>query len=115
MPNAGMKRIIIVLALLGLGGCSIPMAMQGNFSNTPETFQGSGTANGMGDAQFRIYSTLGRDCSAVAKGIHAGTGIFTCTNGESGDFTFVGNNSAGQGQGVLAGRPFTFTYVVVGN
>lgn len=100
------------LGALALSACSMTLPVRGQVQNSDELFTGSATGYMDGGGNLTIVSSKG----ATYKGNFVyvtrrnGEGIFTCTDGRTGPFTFVSTGTSGTGYGDLGGQRFTFTF-----
>ncbi len=107
-----MSKVLGVVALLGLGACSMTLPVQGALEDGTETFSGSATGYSDGGGTLTLTTTKGRSCSGkfVYVTRREGEGTFTCNDGQSGPFSFVSTGTSGTGTGRIGGKPFTFTF-----
>lgn len=109
-----MRRMVILLSLLGLAGCSMTQPVQGSMNNGKEPFLGEATGYLTGNGQLTITTEGGVNCAGkfqyTSSGA-SGTGTFNCDDGRSGNFRFTSNGVQGQGFGKTSkGEPFRFTF-----
>ncbi|MER9070074.1 hypothetical protein NKH84_26490 [Mesorhizobium sp. M0902] len=88
------------------------LPVKGQSSDGSETFTGSATGQIDGAGTLSIVSSKGRTCKGDFVYItnREGSGTFTCSDGQSGPFTFVSTGTRGTGSGTLGGKPFTFSF-----
>ncbi|PRH86560.1 hypothetical protein C5L14_14595 [Labrys okinawensis] len=77
-----------------------------------ETFTGSATGYADGGGTLQIKSNKGLPCTGnfVYETPRKGSGVFNCSNGQSGPFEFASTGTRGTGTGTIGGKPFTFTF-----
>jgi hypothetical protein len=107
-----MRVAIFLLSALALSGCSMTLPVQGQSTDGLETFTGNATGYADGSGTLSIASNKGLSCSGnfVYVTGRTGSGTFTCSNGQSGPFTFVSTGTLGSGSGKIGDRTFTFTF-----
>jgi len=107
-----MKMIAIVIMATALTGCSMTLPVRGLIQNSNETFTGTATGYTDGSGDLTLVSNMGATCTGnfVYVTRRNGEGVFQCSDGRSGPFTFVSTGSRGTGQGDLGGDRFTFTF-----
>jgi hypothetical protein len=86
--------------------------VRGVVQNSDETFTGKATGYVGGSGNLTIMSSKGATCSGdfVYVTRRQGEGVFQCSDGRSGPFTFASTGSSGVGNGSLGGEIFTFTF-----
>ena len=104
--------IATAVAALALAGCSMTLPVRGIVQNSDETFTGSATGYMGGSGDLTIVSNKGVSCTGdfVYVTSRTGEGVFQCSDGRSGPFSFVSTGSRGTGFGDLGGERFTFTF-----
>ena len=107
-----MNRIATVIMASSLAACSMTLPVKGLVQNTDETFTGTATGYMGGSGDLTIVSNKGTTCTGnfVYVTSRNGEGVFQCSDGRSGPFTFVSTGSRGTGHGDLGGDRFTFTF-----
>jgi hypothetical protein len=109
-----MKRRPIVLSAAAslLAGCTATADVRGVVQNSNETFTGTATGYMDGSGTLTITSSKGTHCTGnfVYATSRNGEGVFQCSDGRSGPFTFVSTGRRGTGHGTLGGQTFTFTF-----
>lgn len=107
-----MRTVLVLAGALALAGCSMTLPVRGTVSGGKETFTGSATGYLSGSGTLSVVTTEGASCSGdfVYVTSREGEGVFTCSDGRSGPFSFVSTGSRGTGKGNLDGQPFTFTF-----
>lgn len=108
-----MKNFLSIgAACLVLTACSMTLPVTGQTENGSETFSGKATGYADGGGTLSLESSKGRSCSGnfVYVTGRRGEGTFTCTNGQSGSFSFVSTGTRGTGTGKIGSEPFTFTF-----
>lgn len=108
-----MKRAIApVLAAALLSGCGMTLPLRGQTETGGETFTGKATGYADGGGTLELTSSKGRNCSGTFVYVTSrnGEGTFTCSNGQSGSFSFVSTGTRGTGTGAIGGERFTFTF-----
>lgn len=112
-----MWRIIASLAaslaaMIFLTACSMTLPVQGVIPDTSETITGKATGYTNGSGTLNIATSKGTTCSGnfVYVTQRQGEGVFNCSDGRSGPFSFVSTGSNGTGHGNFGGKPFTFTF-----
>lgn len=108
-----MRNLLVVVAsCAALGGCAMTLAVKGQTADGSETFTGSATGYADGGGNLTIRSNRGRTCKGdfVYVTNREGSGTFTCSDGNSGPFTFVSTGTRGTGTGTIGGKAFTFTF-----
>ncbi len=108
-----MKRLLMIVALsAALSSCAMTLPVKGQSESGEELFSGKATGGIDGSGTLNITSTKGRSCqgSFVYTTQRRGEGTFTCTNGQSGAFSFVSTGTKGTGTGTIGGTKFTFTF-----
>ncbi len=88
------------------------LPVKGQMASGGETFTGTATGYSDGGGTLTIVSNRGRTCSGnfVYVTSRNGEGVFQCSDGQSGPFTFVSTGVRGTGTGEIGGRLFTFTF-----
>ncbi len=111
MERSSFKFALLALVLLSTA-CSVTAPVSGRATDGSETFIGSATGYLDGSGDFLMSSENGISCSGgfVYLSRRDGEGVLTCTDGRSGSFTFVSTGQRGTGRGVLAEKPFIFTF-----
>lgn len=107
-----MQSFKISALALGLTACAGQVS--GVVSGTGETFTGTAVA-GMGrGGTVKIVSNRGVTCQGdyLFAEERSGQGIFQCSDGRSGPFSFVSTGMQGLGSGTLDGRSFTFRFSI---
>lgn len=107
-----MRLTITIVTALGLTGCGLTLPVQGTVSGTGETFTGTATGQLDGAGTLNIASNRGTTCQGdfVYTTGRRGEGVFRCSDGSTGPFSFVSTGTRGTGSGTLGGRSFTFTF-----
>lgn len=107
-----MKTTGFLALALVLSGCSMTLPVSGQMQSGDESFTGTATGYSDGGGNLRIVSSRGRTCDGnfVYVTGRNGEGVFTCSDGQSGPFTFVSTGTRGTGTGTIGGKPFTFTF-----
>lgn len=95
-----------------LAACSMTLPVQGVIPATSETITGQATGYANGSGTLKIATSNGTTCSGnfVYVTQRQGEGVFNCSDGRSGPFSFVSTGSNGTGHGNFGGKPFTFTF-----
>lgn len=90
-------RIVLLLALFALHGCSMTLPVRGQVQNSTETFSGTATGYMDGGGSLNIVSSKGAVCTGnfVYTTSRQGQGVFNCDDGRSGPFQFVSTGSRG--------------------
>lgn len=108
-----MKKILgpLIFALM-LSGCAMTLPLSGQTENGDETFTGKATGYMDGGGNLELSSSKGMKCNGTFVYVTSrnGEGTFTCSNGQSGSFTFVSTGTRGTGKGTIGSRRFTFTF-----
>ncbi|MCK5374146.1 MAG: hypothetical protein KAJ40_02570 [Alphaproteobacteria bacterium] len=109
MKAAALCLPVIILALTG---CSMTLPVRGQIQNSQELFSGTATGYLDGGGDLTIVSSEGATCTGnfVYVTRHNGEGVFTCSDGRTGPFTFVSTGTRGTGHGNLGGENLTFTF-----
>ncbi|MGF9565630.1 hypothetical protein [Neorhizobium sp. JUb45] len=108
-----MKRTITFVAVaLLVSSCGMTLPLKGQTESGDETFSGKATGYMDGGGTLELTSSKGRKCSGnfVYVTQRRGEGTFTCTNGQSGSFSFVSTGTRGTGTGSVGSQRFTFTF-----
>jgi len=108
-----MKRFMSIMAVTSLiSGCAMTLPLKGQTEAGDETFTGKATGYADGGGTLELISSKGMKCNGnfVYVTHRNGEGTFTCSNGQSGSFTFVSTGVRGTGTGSIGGRHFTFTF-----
>ncbi|MFC5755282.1 MULTISPECIES: lipoprotein [unclassified Rhizobium] len=108
-----MKRIFSSALLVALlSGCAMTLPLKGQTESGDEKFTGKATGYADGAGTLELTSTKGLKCNGnfVYVTHRNGEGTFTCSNGQSGSFTFVSTGVRGTGSGSIGSRKFTFTF-----
>ena len=97
---------------LVIGGCSLTLPVRGVLDASDEVITGSATGYANGSGNLEITTSKGVKCSGSFVYVTArqGEGVFQCTDGRSGPFSFVSTGTNGTGHGELSGKRFTFTF-----
>jgi len=107
-------RLVLTIAVVGcaLGGCALTLPVRGQVTTGDETFTGKATGYMDGAGTLELTSSKGMTCSGtfVYVSRRDGQGTFTCSNGQSGAFSFVSTGTRGTGTGRIGSREFTFTF-----
>lgn len=107
-----MRTLLAIALCCALAACSKTLPVHGQVQNSAETFTGSATGYMDGSGTLQIRSSKGTVCNGdfvyVTK--RYGEGVFTCTDGRSGPFSFTSTGNRGTGTGTLGGQNFTFTF-----
>jgi hypothetical protein len=88
------------------------LPVTGQLQTPVETFSGSATGHLDGAGELRLQTASGAQCVGAFVYINGrqGSGTIRCSDGRSGSFSFVSTGKRGTGDGILDGRPFTFTF-----
>lgn len=107
-----MRFLIALVGAAALSACTLTLPVRGQVQNSTETFSGTATGGVNGAGNLKIVSSNGTQCNGdyVFTEARKGEGVFTCSDGRSGPFTFVSTGRRGSGQGDLGGQKFTFTF-----
>jgi len=107
-----MRIVATVTMAASLAACSMTLPVKGLVQNSGETFTGTATGYMGGSGDLTIVSNKGTTCTGnfVYVTSRNGEGVFQCSDGRSGPFTFVSTGSRGTGYGDLGGDRFTFTF-----
>jgi hypothetical protein len=102
----------VAAAALMLGACSLTLPVQGQVSESNETFSGTATGYSDGAGNLTIVMSQGARCSGAFVYVtrREGQGTFSCTDGRTGPFTFVSTGNRGTGTGMIGGQRMTFTF-----
>jgi hypothetical protein len=107
-----MRKLPVLGICFLLGACSLTLPVKGQFEDGTETF--SGTATGYMDRSgtLSVTSSRGLTCSGdfIYVTSRTGEGVFSCSDGRSGPFSFVSTGQRGTGTGRLGDESFTFTF-----
>jgi hypothetical protein len=101
-------RMVSLLALaLAVTGCVSTLPIQGEMSDGSKL---TGTATT--DGTIRFASSNGLSCSGTFtfQTSGSGTGAVSCSNGQSGAFTWNSSGGHGFGRGQIGGRPFSVSF-----
>jgi hypothetical protein len=109
-----MRRMLVVLCLLGLGGCAmIGGPVTGQLEDGSETFQGTITGK-IGQSTLTIDTSTGATCQGAfvqypaSQGYANVRGTMSCSDGRSGTFHIVkGTFEDAIATGDLGGKPIT--------
>ena len=106
------RSIYLSLTVLVLAGCSMTLPVKGQVQNSQETFSGTATGYLDGGGDLTIVSSEGTTCTGnfVYVTSRNGEGVFACSDGRTGPFSFVSTGTRGTGHGTLGGKNFTFTF-----
>jgi hypothetical protein len=104
--------LVLSLVSVALPGCSVTLPVRGLVQNADETFSGTATGYWDGAGNLKIVSSKGAVCDGAFVYVNGrqGEGVFKCSDGRSGPFTFVSAGKRGTGHGSLGGQNFTFTF-----
>jgi hypothetical protein len=110
-----MCRLVAALfSLMLLAGCatSLTLPVDGSVQQTGERFWGTATGYADGSGNLQISSSAGVTCQGNFVYItrRNGRGVFLCSDGRSGPFSFVSTGNRGVGSGSLGNDIFTFTF-----
>lgn len=107
-----MKQTTIIAAACLAAGCSMTVPVRGMVQGSSETFTGTATGGLGGGGSLTVTSSLGPTCVGdfVYVTRREGEGVFNCSDGRTGPFTFVSTGTRGTGHGDLGGQRFTFTF-----
>lgn len=107
----GQLGALIAAALL-VSACSVTVPVHGFVQNTSEVFSGTTTGYLDGSGTLTVTSNNGTPCSGdfVYVTNRSGEGVFHCSDGRSGPFSFASAGMHGTGRGSLGGDIFTFTF-----
>ena len=108
-----MRRILLAICLTAtVGACTLTLPVHGIVQNTDEVFTGTATGKLNGAGSLSIVSNKGATCEGnfVYVSSRNGEGVFNCSDGRSGPFSFVSAGTEGAGYGTLGGAAFTFTF-----
>lgn len=88
------------------------LPVQGLVEGTGETITGTATGYTDGGGKLTLTTSTGTTCTGnfVYVTRRNGEGVFHCSDGRSGPFTFVSTGTRGTGHGDFGGRRFTFTF-----
>ena len=88
------------------------LPVQGMVQGTTETLTGQATGEMNGGGSLSLKSSTGATCTGnfVYVTHRNGEGVFNCSDGRSGPFSFVSTGTSGTGHGDLNGQKFTFTF-----
>jgi len=108
MYRTGFALSVVLAAM----GCSMTLPVSGQMASGGEKFTGTATGYADGGGTLTIVSNKGRSCSGnfVYLTGRSGQGVFKCSDGQSGPFTFVSTGTRGTGTGEIGGKAFTFTF-----
>ena len=108
----GFRLVAPVAGALLLAGCGMTLPVQGQLESGKETFTGSATGYLDRSGDLTIVSSGGTTCTGdfVYTSRRRGEGVFQCSDGRSGPFSFVSTGMSGTGTGRLGGENFTFTF-----
>lgn len=106
------KVLGVSLVAVMLSGCAMTLPLKGQTEAGDETFSGKATGYADGGGTLELTSNKGLKCSGdfVYVTRRNGEGTFTCSNGQSGAFSFVSTGVRGTGTGSIGARRFTFTF-----
>ncbi len=106
------KSVIVIIASIFVASCSVTLPVRGQLEKGSEMFTGLATGYLDGSGNLHIVSDKGSDCSGNFVYItrRKGEGVFTCTDGRSGPFSFVSTGQRGIGTGQIGDEEFTFTF-----
>lgn len=107
-----MKSVCIAFAAVVLAACSLTLPVHGQFESGDETFTGTATGYLDRSGDLTVTSTKGLMCTGTFVYVtsRTGEGVFNCSDGRSGPFTFVSTGQRGNGRGYLGDQNFTFTF-----
>ena len=106
------KTLAAILLMLTASGCAMTLPLRGQTESGDETFTGKATGYMDGGGTLQLTSSKGLNCNGnfVYVTNRNGEGTFTCSNGQSGAFSFVSTGTRGTGTGTIGSRRFTFTF-----
>lgn len=106
------KRWAAALMPLTLSACSMTLPVKGLVQNSDETFTGTATGYADGGGDLKVTSSKGAICQGNFVYVTArnGEGVFNCSDGRLGPFSFVSTGTRGTGHGTLGGQALTFTF-----
>jgi hypothetical protein len=101
-----MRIIVMVASGLVLAGCAPPLKFDGQMADG-RAFSGT-----LASGTVTMTTRDGLSCSGPASFESAGTGSghLTCTNGQTGSFTFTSSGGSGFGKGEIGGKSFSSTF-----
>ncbi len=107
-----MRRLLPLLMLASVAGCSMTLPVRGTSSDSDETLSGVATGYMDGGGKLTIVTSKGATCEGAFVYVNRrqGNGVITCSDGRSGPFDFVSTGTRGAGTANLGGRSFTFTF-----
>ncbi len=108
-----MKKLITISILsILLVGCSLTLPVTGSTEDGSEVFTGSATGYIDRSGTISLTSNKGTVVHGDFVYINSrqGEGVFRCTDGRTGPFTFVSTGRRGNGRGRLGNQYFTFTF-----
>src|SRR5690554_1379981 len=113
-PTMVRRLVTALFSLLLLAGCATSLALpvEGTVQGSGERFQGLAIGYADGSGRLAVHSDTGVNCTGnfVYVTQRSGRGVFNCSDGRSGPFTFVSTGTRGVGQGSLGDDIFTFTF-----
>jgi hypothetical protein len=101
-----MNRMLLLIPVIALAGCSPSLPVHGQISDG-SSFTGQLTGD-----KVAFTSTSGLSCSGTVSfdTQASGTGALTCSNGQSGAFTWTAKNVRdASGSGKIGAKTFTIT------
>ena len=103
---------LAAITAVGLAACSLTLPVRGQVSDSDEAFTGSATGYMDRSGVLEIRSNKGTVCTGdfVYVSAREGEGVFRCTDGRAGPFTFVSTGTRGTGHGTIGGKAFIFTF-----
>jgi len=106
------RSVIVIIASVFIVSCSVTLPVRGQLEKGSEIFTGLATGYLDGSGNLHIVSDKGSDClgNFVYITHRKGEGVFTCTDGRSGPFSFVSTGQRGTGTGRIGDEKFTFTF-----
>ena len=107
-----MRKCGAIIAALLMAGCA--GTVTGKVQGTGESFTGTAVADGKHGGTVSLRSNTGVTCQGdyLFSEKRKGEGVFNCTDGRSGPFSFVSNGFQGLGHGTLDGQGFTFKFSI---
>ncbi len=109
-----MNKIICILALIVLSGCSVTLPVRGEIGKGQERFLGTTTGYMDGTGVLLITTESGVRCKGEWQYVQrpiAGLGTFACQDGRTGGFDFTSDGPSGIGIGRTNKKePFKFSY-----
>lgn len=112
-----MQKLSVILSMLAVSACTMTYPIKGAVDGTNERFIGLATVNTAEEfSKIEIVMDSGTKCLGSypiphSTGSVMASGTFDCSDKRTGDFTFTGDYSGGEGFGRFSdGKKFAFTY-----